>query len=376
MKKRKITRTALTVTLVLALMLPLAACGKTAGDSSEDDTVYSIGFNTWGAGVPIFDAMGDEIAYSLSVYGAETSRVSDDFTAERELENIQNFISAGIDGIAMQIATDPVLSQAASACKDAKIPFTLSIFVGDDDDRAQMAAGNEYFAGAVSCDLYGDGYLMGETALVDGHKTAVLVGGNIGDKNIDLKAAGFTASFEAGGGKVLDAARCTSAVECQEKASAVLSSNRDVDCLYAMVGDYLSGSIVALDNLGLDDVAVYVSNADKATADYIKEGRVASGTGGSDLASGISAALLINYLDGNMIRDENDNAPDLKTSAFIITSENADDYIALFYTDGTHPISESTLKSLVSRFNPDANYETFVTLVNEGLTLEALLAAQ
>jgi len=383
MKRKRGFKSVLAVALTLALTLSLAGCGSSDNGTASGSgtqaspsvgTVYTIGFNTWGSGTSTFDNMGDDIAYALEVLGMEGSRVADDFTADKELQNMQNFISAGVDGIVMQISADPVLTQAADACLNAKIPFVLGIFVGDDEDRAEVSANNEYYVGSVSANLYQDGYLMGQAAAADGHKTAVLLGGNVGDNHFEQRIAGFTQAFVTeGGGKILDEARCASPAEGQEKANAMLSANRDADCIYAMVGDYAPGAINAMDALGLE-MDVYVSNAGEDAVNYIKEGRVAAGGGGNDLPGPIAAALLINYLDGTPILDADGNAPEFKITPFVVTKDNVDDYISIFYED-THPINQDIMESLVSRYTEGVSYETFEKLIESGLTLEALLAA-
>jgi ribose transport system substrate-binding protein len=375
LKKCRISK----IAWVAALVLVFVACGQKQEESRADAgaaaATYMIGFNTWGAGTPTFDVMGDEIEYTLATYGMKGSRVSDDHMADKELQNIQNFISAGVDGIAIQAAADPVLPQAAEACLNSRIPFVLGIFVGDAADRAAIAANNPYYAGAVSANLYHDGYLMGKAAAGDGHKTAVLIGGNVGDNHFEQRIAGFRQSFVTeGGGEILDEARCTSPAEGQEKATALLSAHRDVDALYAMVGDYVPGSINAMDILGLG-IPVYASNAGSDVVGYIQNGRVAAGGGGNDLPAGVAVALLINRLDGHPILDESGKAPDLKISPFLVTKDNVDDYIAMLYTTGTHPITEGVLKSLLWRFNSDVGYKTFTGLTGSGLTLEAIRAA-
>jgi ribose transport system substrate-binding protein len=372
----------------LALTTVLAACDrkpeqkqeqKQEESRSDADTAaappsYLIGFNTWGAGSPVFDDMAVEIEYTLATYGLKGSRASDEHLADKELQNMQNFISAGVDGIVMQITADPVLPQAAKACLDSRIPFAMGIFIGDDADRATVTADNPYYAGAVSADLYHDGYLMGKAAAEDGHKTAVLIGGNVGDNHFEQRIAGFRQAFVTeGGGEIIDEARCTSPAEGQEKATALLSAHRDVGAIYAMVGVYVPGSINAMDILGLN-IPVYASNANADIVDYIKNGRVSAGGGGNDLPAGVAAALLINRLDGHPILDENGKAPDLKINPFLVNKDNVDDYIATFYTPGTHPITEDVLKSLLWRFNKDVSYKTFTELTGSGLTLEAIVA--
>jgi ABC-type sugar transport system substrate-binding protein len=376
MKKRRIYRTALVLTLVLTLAFTLAACGKKTQDKADGSKKYVIGFNTWGSGSPTFDVMGDEIAYTIGVYGMEGSRVSDDFTPDKTLQNVQNFISAEVDGLVMQITAPPVLPQAAEVCLNAKMPFVMGIFCGLPDARAQISANNAYYIGAVEANVYEDGYLMGKAAAADGHKTALLIGGNVGDYHFEQRIAGFTKAFcDEGGGVIVDEARCSSPAESQEKASALLSANRDADCIYAMVGDYVTGPINAMDMLGLTGMALYVSNGGLDTANYIKEGRVAACGGGNDLASGIATALLINYLDGHAILDGNGKAPELEIIPFLVTKSNVDSYISLFFAQGAHPMAPALLKTLIWRENNEVNYKTFTDLLANSLTIEALQAA-
>ncbi|MDR3298820.1 MAG: sugar ABC transporter substrate-binding protein [Candidatus Accumulibacter sp.] len=379
MKICRISKIALLAALVLAYTSVLVACGQKQEKSrnaaaADTDTSYMIGYNTWGAGTPTFDMMAVEIDYALATYGLKGSRATDDHQADKELQNMQNFISADVDGIVMQISADPVLPQAAKACLNSKIPFALGIFIGDAAARAAIAANNPYYAGAVSANLYHDGYLMGKAAAAAGHKTAVLIGGNVGDHHFEQRIAGFRYSFVTeGGGRIIDEARCTSPAEGQEKATALLAAHRDVDCLYAMVGDYVTGSINAMDILGLN-IPVYASNAGSDVVGHIKNGRVAAGGGGNDMPAGVAVALLINHLDGHPILNENGKAPDLRINPFLVTKDNVDDYTAMFYTPGTHPIAEDVLKSLLWRFNKDVSYKTFAGLTGNGLTLEAILS--
>lgn len=382
MRKMFTPSSVLALVLALALLLSAAACGGAPSDTpdstaSEDAAAesYSFGYNTWGAGSSTFDWMANSIEYTLKLYGTEGSRASDEHSADTELQNIQNFISAEHDGILMQTSADPVLPQAAQECQNAEIPFVLNTFVGQDDDRAAVSESNPFYVGAVTADLYLDGYTVGQAAAADGHKTAVLLGGNFGDNHFEQRIAGFTQSFVTeGGGEIHEIARCTSPAESQEKANAMLSANRDAACLYAMVGDYVPGALNAMDTLGLNAMKVYASNSGPETANYIKEGRVAGGNAGNDLATVIAAALMVNYKDGHQILDEAGKAPELRVKPFFVDQSNVDDFIKLFYTDGQHPISDDVMKSLVWRYNPDVGYDTFTDVIDNGLTLEAMLA--
>ncbi|MGN0967733.1 MAG: sugar ABC transporter substrate-binding protein [Oscillospiraceae bacterium] len=369
----KFGKRTLAIALVLCMSLPLAACGgKDQGGSGDGGATYHIGFNTWGAGTATFDFMADVTENALDVYGATHDRASDDHMADKELQNIQNFISAEVDGIIMQSTAEPTLPKAAEECAKAKIPFVLAVFTGADEDRAKVREENEYYLGAVNADMYEEGYIMGKAAAEDGHKTAVLLGGNVGDAHFEMRIAGFTKAFvEEGGGKILEEARCTSPAEGQEKANAMLSANKTADCLYAMVGDYVPGAVNAMETLGIS-MPIYVTNANTDAIEYIRNGKIAAATTGNDLVCAVAAALMINYLDGHQILDNEGKAPELKSVGFRIDANNVDDYEKLFLNN--MPFTDEVLKTLVYRNNEDVTYDTFVDFMENHLNLEALMA--
>jgi len=381
MSKGFLRKAALLSAMILIFSLAAVACAKkeAADTGSPSDLLtaaYYIGVNPWGSGVPVLDAFGDNAEYALKTLGNTTMRASDDFTPDKETANVQSFCAAGVDGIALQAAGVTNLLQMGDICKSAKVPFVLFTFIGEEADREKLIADNPYYVGCIDADMVTDGKEVAAMALADGCKTAVIIGGNIGDNNMDQRSQGFREAFEAGGGTVLDEARCTDASECPTKAEDMLSANKDADCLYAMVGDYIPGSLSAIDKLGLQgDIKVYMSCVDKTSAEYIKDGTIRAGNDGIMLASLIAPTLLINYLDGHPILDEGGKAPHLQTHPFKVDSSNVDAYMSVFTTEGVQPVTEEMLKNLCYRHNSNVSYQTYVDLMNEGLTLNAILKA-
>jgi ABC-type sugar transport system substrate-binding protein len=382
MSKGIAKKLAILLALVLAFSVFAAGCGSKkpepspapGGDAPAKS--YKIGVNVWGSGVPVLDAFGDNAEYALKALGNTTMRASDDFNAEKETANVQNFCAAGVDGIALQAAAVTNLLQMGDICKSAKVPFVLFTFIGEEPDREKLRENNPYYVGCIDADMVTDGKEVAQMALADGCKTAVIIGGNIGDNNMDQRSQGFREAFEAGGGKVLHEARCTDASECPTKAEDMLSAYKDVDCLYAMVGDYIPGSLSAIDKLGLKGkIKVYMSCVDKTSAEYIKDGTIQAGNDGIMLASLIAPTLLQNYLDGHPILDENGKAPHFQTHPFKVDKNNVDAYMSVFTTEGVQPVTEEMLKNLCYRYNPDVSYQTYVDLMNNGLTLNAILKA-
>ena len=361
----------LAVVLAVAMLLSLSACAAKPANNptpAPDDggaKSYTIGINTWGSGVPVLDMFGDAKEYTLKTLAQKVNRMSDDFTADKELQNVQNMCAAGVDGIVFQAAAVSTVPQIGVECANAKIPFAFDVFVGENPDLDALAASNEFYCGAIDLDMVSDGKAVAQMAFDAGCRKACMIGGNIGDNNMDQRSQGFTERFTELGGEVLAEARCTDNSECPAKATDMLSANRDADCVYCFVGDYIEGTLTAKGNLGLDGIKVFVSCVDEGTAKYIKEGTVYGGNDGISLACFISTTLVLNYLAGHKIVDADGKAPRLSTHPFQVNQENVDNYLKVFFSETAHPFTKAMLEDLVYTYNPNVSYDDYVKLVNE-----------
>ena len=369
--------------IVLAMGLALAACnggGNGSSPSSDDPTAtkYKLAFNNWGQGAEVFDWHEDEIVYIVKdLLGMDIQTASDENSADGILRNVNNFVSAGVDGILMTCNLPELLPQLATSAKNAKIPFNLSIWVGNDDDRNALIDNNDYFTGSFYADTYAEAYALGKIAVADGHKTSVLVGANLGDPSIETRIEGWTQAFVTeGGGQILDIARCSGPPESKEKSGAMLSANPDADCMYVMVGDFFNGAYEAMQELGItpQDMIVYCSLCSTETSNYIKDGIIKDATGGHDLVCHLAVVALVNYLDGHPIVDANGKPPMLTLQPFLVNKDNADVYMDIFFdmTDGQHVLKDDYLKSLLWRYNPDVKYQDYIDFLNN-FSLEWLI---
>jgi len=331
--------------------------------------------NTWGT-MPVLAFYGDEAEYALKdVLGMSTVRASDDNTADKEVQNIQNFISQKVDGLCIQAYGGTTVPTMADAAASAKIPFVLCQAPPTDEIYNNLCANNPYFAGVIVSDLQADGRILGQKALDDGCKTACLIGGNIGDPNMDNRSAGFHASFEAGGGKVLDEERCNDNSECLAKATAMLSANKDVDCVYIMVADYVQGTITAIQQLNLPNVKCYLSAVDAGSAQYVTSGQIVAASGGTCFGANFAPTLLLNLMDGHPIKDSNGNPPFFRVPSFLVTKDSVDAYISIFFGDNSHGTSPELIKNLCWRYNPNVTYQTYVDTFATYLNMPAIMAA-
>jgi hypothetical protein len=134
-----------------------------------------------------------------------------------------------------------------------------------------------------------------------------------------------------------------------------------------MVGDYTEGSMLALENLNrIDSVAVYMSCVDAASAEYIKQGRIVSGNDGISSGAYIATTMLINFLDGHPIKDENGKSPRYSAHPFKVDKSNADAYLSVFYSSDQNikPYPKTVLDNLLWRNNPDVSHQTYLDLIN------------
>jgi ABC-type sugar transport system substrate-binding protein len=373
-----------TIALALAAVTALSLISCKAKDSDKGETgenankteVYKLGIDTWNSGTALFDSYGDEAQYTAEAAGMKVLRLSDDGDNAKQYANILKMIEEGADALMFQGGAEQAVPQLAAAAKDAKKPFLLYTLVGDDKDREKFAETNSYYVGAFDEDAYRDGKLMGQAALSDGSKQAIVIGGALGDGTMDLKASGFTEAFRAGGGVILDEVRCTDVTECVTKTDDAISAHEDVDTLYIMSGDYVPGVMSSLARKGMTGkFELYLSGVDKASAELIAQGKIKRGNDGVVLAAAIAPTLLLNYLDGHPILDENKKPPHFQTVPFEVNKSNAEGYLAVFYTPGNHPITDRVLRSLCYRYNKDVSYATYAELIEKNLNLLALMDA-
>jgi ribose transport system substrate-binding protein len=332
---------------------------------------YHIGMNVWGT-APVLTLYGDETEYAVKAVGMTNDRASDDNNADKELQNIQNFISQGVDGLCIQGAGATTIPQMGTEALNAKVPFVLCIFTGTPEVRAELTDTNPYYAGAAASDLQADGRILAEKALADGCKTACMIGGNIGDLNMDNRAKGFQDGFTAGGGTILAEERCTDNSEALSKASSMLSAHKDVDCIYIMVGDYVEGTLTALDTLGIEGVKCYLSAVNAGSADYIRSGQIQAGSGGTALCCNVAPTLLLNMLDGHPITDADGKAR--SSPSHVARHEGQRGRLCRGVPGrGRAPRAGRCNQKPLLSLQPDVTYETYVDTITNELTVDAIL---
>ncbi len=377
----------LALLLVLAMVFALAACAKEDGtpeksssspsasaapsaptdDSGEDAgteefPAYSIGFTIHGAGVWIIDLCTLNAQHFIKdVLGFEFQSVAANFSSEQMVKDVQNLVQTGQDAHMYTNTWSTIMESVSQILEEAQMPW-VNFDQPIGKDMIDVARENPYFVGTVTSSPYDAGYLVGSQAAEDGYKSAVLIGGAIGDTVVDARLQGFTDAFEAGGGKVIAQARCSDPSEASQKGDDLIAAYGDqIDCFFGQNADFVLPVIKAVEYYGYEAYP-YTAEPDAECLDMIRNGEMSANTPTGALASTLGSALLVNTLDGHQLLNEDGIVPYIDTiSVWMVTPDTADLY-QKYVIDG-YAIAEDDYKNLLYRYNPDIDYESFADFV-------------
>lgn len=381
--KRKI----IVATIIAAMTLSLAACGgsssggattaaaggETTAASGEFGTV-KVAANTFGAGAYPLDEIQGWTEYAANLFGCEIDVANNEFTADKVVSQCEGQMASKPNVAVYMLQIPTTTEPCMDAFEKAGVYYAWNSTWPDDEAVQQRCFDSEYFCGGINNDPYLQGKQMGEFALKEGCKTAIITAAAVGDYNHDNRSKGFTDAFEAGGGTVLQVAHSSDPTEAVQKTNDLLSANGDADCVYGSGGDYLSAAVTCLETRtdANPDMKVYGTDIDPSLIPLIAEGKVSGMNGSLGVQGSLALCLAINGFDGHRIEDENGKPIYFDNfECAVITAENADVY-QKGYDNGTSWVGDDTYKQLLYRYNPDVSVETY----NEFLENYAAISAE
>ncbi len=343
----------------------------TTTSSSGEFSTFSIGYNNLGQGVPALDNIEEQARYlNEDIVGNNFVVVNDEFTADKLIKDVQSLISSDVDGIMLFAWVPTAILNIADLCEQTKVPFVIFDQIPQDMEVVSQLEDNPYYVGSVGINNAGVGTAMAEYAL-EKYKSAVILGGAVGDPIHDTRIDAFVETFEAGGGEVLGVTRAQDPSEAAIKAEDLLSAHPDAECIFTLTGDFATGAITALSNKGLD-IPILSSDLVADTLNDLKDGKVEIAQGGN-IATPIGSILLQNFLDGHPLMAENGKAPYFNAQTlFFVNGEQADAY-QMYYYD-SFPLSEDQVSGLLYRYNSDVTIDSVKDFL-DNFTMDALIAA-
>lgn len=328
-------------------------------EGNAEGKSYSFAANIWGSGAYPLDIMvhANEVVAELT--GMKLDTADNQFTADKIISDLQGQLATNPDGVIMFSVVDTVLGNVQQLCDAQNIPYVLDTNFPSDPDVWQSVKDDPLFVGGVAASPYEMGKELGELALADGNKTAIILGAALGDYSHDQRILGFQEAFEAGGGKVQQVMHCSDPSESTTKANDLITANQDADCAYASGGDYLSALAAIKAGDSSMEFMIYGTDVAPDLIDYIKDGVIKAMNGGNHINGAIAQCLLINYLDGHQILGEDGKAPVLDyLKCYLITPDNAEHFAGLYANESCF-ITDEQWQSLLYRYNPDVTLETY-----------------
>jgi ribose transport system substrate-binding protein len=328
----------------------------TASDSTSGKKL-KLGCNNFMKGIYSVDILEKGFVETCKALGVDTMVVNDEGKVEKTTQNVDNMISAGVDGIVFFGISDTLFPVVSQKCQQAKIPFVCYDHMPSDANMAILLA-NPYFKGVVATKDLGTGENIGKAAADQGLKKAIVITGKKTDPTHSARTQGFTEAFEAAGGKVLDVAWDTqNLADATTKANDLMTAHPDADCIYATNGDYGSGTIQAMAKHSEVKAKLYITDLDPDVLSGLKDGTITAANGAHWINVDFATTLLINALNGHELKTDDGKAPVLIAPVMTLPSEMVDLYDKFWIK--SQPFSGDELKQFVVTGNPNVTLKDY-----------------
>lgn len=364
MKKRIL---ALLISTVMAACL-CAGCG---GNSSSDDESNktskegsdtagaTIGYNIFGSGPYALGMLANNTESVIKVYGHESMALDDEFSVEKIIQDVENMISSGCDGLVIWLPAESLYPTVAKMCADAQIPFALNDKIPTDPDIIETLKANEYFVGCSAPDDNASGKGCAEYAIDKGWKTCIITSSAAGDSSDTPRIEGFREAFEEAGGEIREELHADNLDESVGQVQDALTATGEVDFIYGTSSDYGLNACTALAGKGFKTKVISAGLETEALDALTNEDSPLVYLSGDCWVSGIYSAVLVeNAIAGTTIKDADGKAPWIDSiQPFQILPEEYDLYKTCFIDNLCYSDEE-----LLAMNGMD--YDSFMKVVN------------
>lgn len=384
--KRKVLAGILSLVMTVSL---LAGCGNSAANNTdapaEKDSAkveeskeegessggkYKIGYNYFGSSAYSLMTLANNSQIVIDAFGNEAVAMDDEYSVEKIVQDVENMISSGIDGLIVWLPTDSLYQTVASLCEEAQIPFVLNDKVPTDPAVAESIKSNPYFAGAVAPANAEYGALIAEYALEQGWKECIVSSSFVGDASDQPRLDAFKEKFEDGGGKILQELHADTSDQYLPQIEDALVATGEVDFIYGVGSDMGAAACVALEKYDYK-TKVVTSGLDKEVLDLLEQGTMVMINGDNWISGMFSAVVLQNYLEGNKLVDADGNVAWIDNIMPFTVPDTQFDLYREYFIDNNCYSEDEILQMSGSEFDYDALME-----VIEDYSLENRLLAK
>ncbi|MDR2486536.1 MAG: sugar ABC transporter substrate-binding protein [Clostridiales Family XIII bacterium] len=369
--KKRLLNGMLAAVLCLALVFGAAACGGggddggtqsppegTEGDAPAGGSgTYHIGYLNFGPDW-ILNRYAEEAQEVALIANPDNNfQIADGgFMADKMTTEIQSLLASGAQALCYDAHFETMLTDTIAKCKQAGAALLIA-HIPTFPERYEEIRAYDKFVGYFGSDLYKAGYQLGEQAAKDGGKKCIIASGAKGTIDMNGKIDGFTEGFTKGGGEILEVITTTLPTEVEGRVADSLAAHPDCDTIYGTTGAHTLGSLSAAGKSGRD-LLFYSSDLDPDLTQMVIDGKIKAGDAGSTVEWALGMTMLINFLDGHPVLDDDGQAPIIDWMyPLLVTKDNAqavlDGWIA------KHPMDQKMVEHFLWAKNPDISYQDY-----------------
>ncbi len=323
--KKNLKSVFMLIMVVLTLAI-ISGCAKKAGDESKDttkdttkDTKANVtesvkeedkgtesssskyGHLTIGTVQPgpedYYQTFFDRINQAAVAAGMNTYSMLSEYSTEKEMSNVEDLISQGVDAIAIFPLTSDSAQEVTKICNAAKMPIFII--------TTEIAEGE----GVETCSITNDFYDMGKANgewLIDnftGSAKILEIQGALGTGIADNISDGFADAIASTDYEILYKSDCK-----WDRATAIqvvedqISAGLDFNVVFVHNEDMCGGVVSVLEeNNMLDKVMVITQNGSNAGFEMLKNNQIAcTVTNSPSLVAGETVVRIMEYFDGTL----------------------------------------------------------------------------
>lgn len=372
--KRKLGFVLILMLSASALVFAWGGSKKSASKSkAKNDGKIVIGCNNYLKGIYSLDILEKNFVTTCKALGVEPMVVNDEGKIENCITNVNNMISAGVDGIVFLGISDTLFPVVARKCEAAGVGYAFYDHMPSPKSLA-MFAKNPHFAGIAATSDLATGKNIADYAVKVGMKKAIVVTGETTDTTHSARTNGFKKAFEAAGGKVLAEGYGTVTIaDGMARANDLLTAHPDIDCVYATNGDLGTATIEALKKHPEVHAKLLVTDLDPDILTGLKSGTVQAANGAHWVNIDYTTALLVCQLKGYNLKKPDGTAPILIVPVMTLPNSYVDLYNQEWIENS--PYSDAQLQSLAKPGVTIAHYQDMLDNYNIDNCLKEKVAA-
>jgi ABC-type sugar transport system substrate-binding protein len=350
----------------------MISCNKSAGGKTETgkgtgSAVASgngkvvIGYNYFGSNSYALLSLANNSKEVIDAFGESPLAMDDEFSVEKIVQDIENMISHGVNGLIIWLPVETLYPTVSKMCQDAKVPFVLNDKIPTNPDIVATLKANPYFAGAIAPanSVYGEA--IAKFALNKGYKTCIISSSSVGDPSDTPRLEAFKKAYAAGGGKVLAELHTDSADAAQSQIEDALIAHPNPDLIYGVGSDFGIAACNALKGKSFK-TKVVTSGLDKAALELLQGDKMEMVNGDFWVCGMLSAVILQNYLDGTPLKDAQGNMIWFdQVMPFEVPKNQYSLYVKYFLNEYCY--SPEELRQMSGKSNSSFNYDAFMNVI-------------